>query len=154
MINGMLRRKRGRRLTPTRVSRLVQHHARTSGGFDMVPRKSMCSEAVCTPMPARPLGHTSCCVFVWVAMDCPFVVGRRTGTPRHLRRCSLCRQGLGDERHLVFECIALVPIRLRFQHLFQRGCTMSSFMNQAAQSDVMYFVTVSLQLYFENAPSV
>jgi hypothetical protein len=51
-----------------RVPGLVQPHARTSSGFDMVPRKSMCSEAVCMAMPARPLGHTSCCDFVWVAI--------------------------------------------------------------------------------------
>jgi hypothetical protein len=44
----------------------------------------------------------------------PCVVGRRIGTPRHLGRCALCREGLGDEKHLVFEYIALVPIRLRF----------------------------------------
>jgi hypothetical protein len=71
----------------------------------------------------------------------PCVVGRRTGIPRHLRRFALCRQGLKDERHLVFECISLIPIPLRFQHLYQRGCTLSSFMNQDAQRDVMYFVT-------------
>jgi hypothetical protein len=33
--------------------------------------KTMCSKAACMPMPARPLGHTSCCVFVWVAIACP-----------------------------------------------------------------------------------
>jgi hypothetical protein len=49
----------------------VQQHARTSGSSDMVPRKSMCSEAVFMPMSARPLGHISCCVFVWVAMAGP-----------------------------------------------------------------------------------
>jgi hypothetical protein len=62
--------------------------------------------------------------------------------------CSLCREGLADEKHLVFECIALSPIRSRFQHPFQ--CTMSSFMNQDAQRDVMYFVTDCLQFYLEN----
>jgi hypothetical protein len=69
----MLRKKRGHKLprTPICVPRLVQQHARTSGGLDMVPRKSMCSEAVCMPIPARPLVHTRCCVFVWVAMVCP-----------------------------------------------------------------------------------
>jgi hypothetical protein len=65
----MLRRKRGRPLvrTPARALRLVQCYARTSGGFDMVPRKSISLVAVCTAMPVRPLEHISCCVFVWVA---------------------------------------------------------------------------------------
>jgi hypothetical protein len=58
----------------------------------------------------------------------PCVVGRPTGTPRHLRRCACGRQELWDEKHLVLECIALVLIRLRFQHQFQHVCTMSSFM--------------------------
>jgi hypothetical protein len=50
---GSWSRKRGRQLqrTPSRVPRLVQQHARTSCGFDTVPRKSMCSEAVCMPCP-------------------------------------------------------------------------------------------------------
>jgi hypothetical protein len=96
-------------------------------------------------MPARPLGHTDCCDFCLGCHGLLCVVGRRIGTPRHLRRCALCRQGLEDEKHLVSECIALVPVRLRFQHLFQCSCTLSSFMNQAGQRDVMYFVTDCLQ---------
>jgi exonuclease III len=84
----------------------------------------------------------------------PCVVGRRTGIPRHLRHCALCNQGVGDEKHLVFECIALSHLRSRFQHLFWHGCAMSSFMNQDAQRDVMYFVTDCLQFHLENAPSV
>jgi hypothetical protein len=47
-----------------------EHHARTSGCFDMVPRKSMCLVAVCMAMPVLPLEHISCCVFVWVAVAC------------------------------------------------------------------------------------
>jgi hypothetical protein len=68
----MLRRKRGRPLvrTPARALRLVQRYARTSGGFDMVPRKSMCLVAVCMAMAVRPLEHISCCGFVWVAIAC------------------------------------------------------------------------------------
>jgi hypothetical protein len=41
-----------------------------SGGFDMVPHKSMCLVAVCMAMPDRPLEHISCCAFVWVATAC------------------------------------------------------------------------------------
>jgi hypothetical protein len=84
----------------------------------------------------------------------PYVVGQRTGIPRHLRHCVLCRQGVGDEKHMVFECIALSHIRSRFQHLFWHGCTMLSLMNQGAQRDVMYFVTDCLHIHLENALSV
>ena len=47
--------------------------------------------------------------------------------------------------HLVFECSALNGIRLRFPHLFTGFHTMSSFMNQAAQRDVMHFITDCLR---------
>jgi hypothetical protein len=67
-----MRRGRGRSLvrTPPPVPRLVQYHARTSCGFNMVPRKSMCLVAVCMAMRVRPLEHISCCVFVWGAIAC------------------------------------------------------------------------------------
>ena len=53
--------------------------------------------------------------------------------------------GVGDEKHLVFECSALNGIRLRFPHLFKGFHTMSSFMNQAAQRVVMHFITDCLR---------
>jgi hypothetical protein len=71
----------------------------------------------------------------------PCVMGQRTRTPRHLRHCAWCNRVVGDEKHLVFECIALNHIRSRFRHLFLHGCAMSSFMNQDAQRNVTYFVT-------------
>jgi hypothetical protein len=114
------------------VPHLVQQHARTSGRFYMAPRKSICSEAVCILMPARPLEHTSCCVSVWVVTALPCVVGRRTGNPRHLRRCALCRQELGDEKHLIL-CVyrfhsyslslpASVPTWLYNVVVYEPGC--------------------------------
>ncbi len=48
----------------------------------------------------------------------PSVAGRRAGIPRSERLCPLCMRGVGDEKHLVFECSALNGIRLRFPHLF------------------------------------
>ena len=53
--------------------------------------------------------------------------------------------GVGDEKHLVFEYSALNGIRLRFPHLFTGFHTMSSFMNQAAQRDVMHFIADCLR---------
>ena len=52
----------------------------------------------------------------------------------------ICMRGVGDETHLVFECSALNVIRLRFSHLFTDLHTMSSFINQAAQRNVMQFI--------------
>ena len=75
----------------------------------------------------------------------PSVTGRRAGIPRSERICLLCMHGVGDEKHLVFECSALNGIRLRFPHLFTGFHTMSSFMNQAAQRDVMHFITDCLR---------
>jgi hypothetical protein len=81
----------------------------------------------------------------------PCVVGRRTGIPKHLRHCALSNQGVRDEKHLVFECIAFwIIFASRFQKLFWHGCAISSFMNQDAQRDVMYFVTDCLQFHYKS----
>ncbi len=52
-----------------------------------------------------------------------------------------CQHGLGDEKHLVFECTKLQHIRDRYAHLFEGCDTMRSFVNQASQKDVMNFVS-------------
>jgi hypothetical protein len=62
--------------------------------------------------------------------------------PRMSRTCQKCSLGqLGDERHLVFECPALQPIRDRYADLF---CivplTMRQFMWQPAMLRVAHFV--------------
>ena len=44
----------------------------------------------------------------------PSVTGRRAGIPRPVRLCPLCMHGVGDDKHLVFECSALNGIRLGF----------------------------------------
>ena len=75
----------------------------------------------------------------------PCIMGRRTQTPRHERLCQMCSAGLGDGKHVIFECFALENIRDSYRHLFRNRCTMASFMNQPAQRDVMYFVTDCLR---------
>ena len=71
----------------------------------------------------------------------PIVVGRRNNTPRGQRICQRCHRGLGDEKHLVFECSSLDGLRSKFRHLFRQDTnTMRSFMNQPAQKDVLDFV--------------
>ena len=57
------------------------------------------------------------------------------------RICTRCQHGLGDDRHLVFECTKLQHIRDRYAHLFQGCDTMQSFMNQGSQKGVMNFVS-------------
>ena len=72
--------------------------------------------------------------------DLPVVLGRRDHTPRRARICPCCRAGVGDEKHLVFECAALRSVRARFSHLFVGAPTMRAFMNQPAQRDVLEFI--------------
>jgi hypothetical protein len=133
------------------VHRLVQQHARTSSGFNMVPRKRMRLMTVCMPTPARPLEHTSCRVFVWVATARPVLWAGAL----KFRNTVLCAVREWGMRNIWFcECIALSPIRSRFQHVIQLGFTMSSFMTQDEQRDAMYFVTDCLQFHSDNAPCV
>ena len=53
----------------------------------------------------------------------PSAIGqpRNPRMPRDQRICTRCQHGLGDERHLVFECTKLQHIRDRYAHLFE-GC--------------------------------
>ena len=51
------------------------------------------------------------------------------------------QHGLGDERHLVFECTKLQHIRDKYAPMFEGCDTMKSFMNQGSQKDVMNFVS-------------
>ena len=73
-------------------------------------------------------------------------MGRRSNprVPRHERVCTRCHDGLGDEKHLVFECSALQQVRDKFSDLFIGHDTMRSFMNQGCQRDVMHFISECL----------
>ena len=81
----------------------------------------------------------------YISNACHSLPGVAERLHRSERLCLLCMHGVGDEKHLVFECSALNGIRLRFPHLFTGFHTMSSFMNQAAQRDVMHFITDCLR---------
>ena len=76
----------------------------------------------------------------------PVDLGRRTVTPRLLRVCAVCNSGmLGDERHLVFECPALVPLRASYASLFSGPTqTMQQFMWQHDTLSVVAFVCEAL----------
>ena len=59
-------------------------------------------------------------------------IGRRTGVPRLQRLCPRCDMHIvGDERHVIFECAALQPVRDKFPELFgDTILTMKDFMWQ------------------------
>ena len=62
----------------------------------------------------------------------PRCVGSWTVDPRADRHCTLCATStVGDERHLVFECTTLQPVRDKYAHLFSGDNTMRLFMWQA-----------------------
>ena len=93
--------------------------------------------------PSHPRGHMSFCAFGWDVIlyrqlpDAVLEFHDPSDCARYVWR--------GRRKHLVFVCSALNGIRLRFPHLFTSFQTMSSFMNQAAQRDVMHFITDCLR---------
>ena len=62
----------------------------------------------------------------------PNDLGRRSGISRRQCSCPRCDMpGIADERHLVFACPAMQPVRDRFPHLFRDDAmTMQAFMWQ------------------------
>ncbi len=68
----------------------------------------------------------------------PVVMGRRDHTPRHRRHCQQCdAAGVGDERHMIFECPAVQHIRDQSPDWFWDVQSMREFVNQADQVAVM-----------------
>ena len=92
-----------------------------------------------------PISSRCMSVFLRFRMGChslPVVRGRRSGVPRRLRLCSYCAShSVGDERHFVFDCIALTPIRVKYLDLFGPTIvTMQQFMWQDNLVGVEHFV--------------
>ena len=54
----------------------------------------------------------------------PRDLGSQQGVARRDRICPLCRAGVGDEMHLVFECTALQDLRNAFAPIFEGAATM------------------------------
>ena len=100
---------------------------------------------------SRPLGlrHPSllqlpisaCCMRVLLRfrLGChslPIVSGRRSGVPRHQRLCLHCASNVvGDERHMVFDCTALLPVRGLYPGLF--GPTIVTMQQSMWQRDLV-----------------
>ena len=78
----------------------------------------------------------------------PIDLGRHSRIPRSQRRCPGCDgAAVGDERHLVFECPVLGPLRTRYAPLFaQPNQTMQQFMWQRDMVSVVCFVRDALNL--------
>ena len=76
------------------------------------------------------------------AQSLPNVLGRRHGSARALRHCSHCdMHALGDERHMLFECPALQPVRDRYAALFGPSIvTVRQFIWQLDVVAVAHFV--------------
>ena len=74
--------------------------------------------------------------------------------PRVHRVCQKCTSGqLGDERHLVFECQALQPIRRRYADIFcMTPLTMRTFMWQPGLLRVALFIVECMD-YMHNTGS-
>ena len=87
-----------------------------------------------TPCSNSTMRSTMPALYIGAALP-PLTKSDRRGYAR-----SVCTAWETSEKHLVSECSALNGIRLMFPHLFTGFHTMSSFMNQVAQRDVMHFI--------------
>ena len=80
----------------------------------------------------------------------PIEAGRRTRpqTPRSARLCPHCSsQAVGDEKHLVFECPYLQPIRSRYPSLFDLPLqSMNLFFSQKDRMNVFKFILDCLDM--------
>ena len=75
----------------------------------------------------------------------PSDVGAHQGVPRERRFCTLCRQGVGDELHLVFECAALQDLRAQMPGIFLGVTTMRGFMQQRDIRSVATFISTAVK---------
>ena len=61
--------------------------------------------------------------------------------PRGQRICNKCNSGIvGDEQHLVFECLHLADLRAHYHDLFRPNMTMREFFGQTRQFAVARFI--------------
>ena len=67
-----------------------------------------------------------------------------TAVPRCGRICILCSSGLGDEKHMLFECEALRDLREDHADLFQGILSVKEFMWQRSMPGVAVHVDKGL----------
>ncbi len=80
--------------------------------------------------------------------ELPVEMGRRAGVLRRNRLCTRCSMGLvGDEKHMIFECPAVGPLRNRYAPLFLAGGeSMQAFLWQKDMVGVVRFVLAALEV--------
>ena len=106
-----------------------------------------------------PLSAACLLTFLQFRMGChglPNDVGGRRRIPRMQRSCPRCAMhGIANERHLVFECPALQPVRDKFPILYGAGViTMKDFMWQADNLQVAKFVQACFAVLDDSVGSV
>ena len=91
------------------------------------------------------------CSSGWAVMACRLLlaVGR---VDRANRVCLACNSGaIGDEKHMIFECAALAPLRQQHTDLFTpRTNTMRSFFAQQDHLGVLNYVIYRLSEFYEH----
>jgi hypothetical protein len=105
---------------------------------------------VTTPLIHLPLPPKILRLFFRFRAGCsglPIDIGRRSRIPRAQRYCLKCAsQSVCDEYHLIFECPALVPLRVQFSSIFTFPTrNMLSFMWQKDTCAVALFVARALE---------
>ena len=145
---------------------LAQQRDAVWDGLDTCPRTCPSEKARCCKYSrwfARPLGkHARSLLDIPVSAACMkgllrFRMGchrlprdegswARPNVPRLQRVCRLCTTStLGDEKHIVFECLELRCFREQWPHLFKGPQTMLAFMWQDDLIGVAKFVNACLQ---------
>jgi hypothetical protein len=71
------------------------------------------------------------------AHDLEVAAGRWRGVARHERVCDLCRDALGDEMHMVFDCDRYQALRQQFPDLFDPFGGWADVSSERLQSDCM-----------------
>ena len=79
---------------------------------------------MCSPLSRLVLSTKCVQAFLKLFHSLPCITGRVADTARAQRVCTLCQTGnLGDEQHLVFECLALQELRSKDRYC--RCCTLA-----------------------------
>ena len=114
----------------------------------------------CRPLGALPgsLSQLGLCGHFYVSglvvITCPMTLVAGLVFLGARRFCGKCHaQAIADERHLVFECSAVQPIRDRYPSLFTGpGQTMQQFMWQADIVGVVHFIRDSVLVLLDHNP--
>jgi hypothetical protein len=108
------------------------------------------------PLYRLPLSDKACKILLRFMLGhsyLPVHVGRRLQVPRSARCCTLCTlSAVGDEHHMIFDCPALLDLRVCRPHLFAAfrrpvACHVSHFMRHSDRYAVAGFLVAALRRY-------